>query len=181
MSFQSDLAKSASDFESIVWPQIKHLVGDGTMYPVEGVAQEGFKRDLDTLAGIDAFQQIGDGLRGIASRVSRTRCWRTFTLRWSRASGTRTEFSKRLEALTTDKGLLYPYLTVHAYLNPHVEGHLLGVGIVKTRDLIFFVRDGVEGVDYEVKPVCDGNNFVSVAWDRLAEKGAPIKIWSPAI
>jgi hypothetical protein len=41
----------------------------------------------------------------------------TFTIRYKRASGAKTEYQKRSEAILNNKGYLYPYLTIQAYLD----------------------------------------------------------------
>ena len=62
--------------------------------------------------------------------------WRTFTVRKSRSSGTKTEFAKRLEAIRKQReGSLYPALTIHACVSDYKNGPLLSVAMVYTADL----------------------------------------------
>lgn len=58
--------------------------------------------------------------------------YKTFTIRYRRASGAVTEYAKRLAAIRGNDGALYPYLTIQAYADKREQGHLLSYAIVKT-------------------------------------------------
>lgn len=113
----ASLTKSAAAFRDIVWPNISAGLGGGDLVPVESVASAGFVKDLDVLAGVDAWQLVRpSGIRPLASRVQAG--WgrmNTFTIRWSLPSGGRTEIDKRIAAIRD--GYLYPAVTVQAYLD----------------------------------------------------------------
>lgn len=133
MIWLNDLNKSNKAFVEIVWPNIKNLLHDGEIMPIEIMRDNEVARSLDVLAGIDFWQTIeGHGARGIASRVQFGSIdWGTFTIRKSRDSGARTEFDKRKEAIESDM-FVYPHVTVHAY----VDGdNLLSAGIAKTKNI----------------------------------------------
>lgn len=148
-----DLSDSAYDFMRVVWPEIKDLLTNGVITPVEAIALEReaapaakqLAQDLDILAGVDAWHvshTVG-AMRGIASRVQWSdKCWRTFTVRKERPSGQKTELEKRLYALDNpNDGWLLPALTVHAYITePRRHGRLLGAAVMRTADLYAYAR-----------------------------------------
>ena len=57
--------KSSSNFVNIIWPRIKPQIGGAYLIPVESVTDSKFAEYLDTQAGIDAWQVLGnvDGIR----------------------------------------------------------------------------------------------------------------------
>lgn len=111
------LTKSAAAFRDVVWPTLAADLGGGDLVPVESVASAAFAKDLDVLAGVDAWQVVRpSGMRPLASRVQAG--WgriNTFTIRYSLRSGARTEIDKRIDAIRD--GYLYPAITVQAYLD----------------------------------------------------------------
>ena len=131
---------------------------------MESVTAKGFAKQLDILAGIDCWQVVGGGMRGIASRVQFSGIdYRSFTVRYKRASGVTTEYEKRKLAIYGDRGLLYPYLTVQAYLTKGNE--FMSAGIIKTKDL-FDCLDDIK--IYETRATkSDGNIFRFVRWSKI--------------
>lgn len=101
--YRTSLSRSAAAFQAVVWPQISQhaLVGGGELKPVEAKSMDSFKDELDLLAGIDAWQILRDraAIRGPASRVQWNSDFKYFAVRLSRASGQKTEFAKRLDAI----------------------------------------------------------------------------------
>ena len=133
---------SAKAFKELVWPLIEPMFGGGQLDSLEG-------KDvsmLDMYAGIDAWHinMADQCVRGIASRVQQDPCRRmgmsypynTFSIRIRRVTNA-TELEKRLAALRSDRGWIYPHLTVHAYLNEHRTIVVSGA-IVETRPLYEF-------------------------------------------
>lgn len=159
------------------------MLGGGEMQVVEAVTAGGMAKDLDALAGIDAWHicRDGGGIRGIASRVqSGNKAWNTFTIRYSRVSGAETEFTKRTRALVdTDRGWLYPHLTAQAYVNESRD-ELLSCAVVRTRDLYTYASNWLaSGTGHcELKPnPADGNWFIAVKWDGLQKDGIDVRYW----
>ena len=128
----NDLTWSNKLFVDKVWPVIRKRCGGGEIKPVE-IMPDIISRDLDMLCGIDVWHTVpGAGARGIASRVQRGgRNWGSFTIRYKRASGAKTEYEKRLEAIKTGQ-YIYPYLTCQAYFD---KDKLIGGGFAKTIDI----------------------------------------------
>ncbi len=185
MSYISEqLTDSASDFLNIVWPEISMvpLIGGGTLRSVEAVTDQGFAKELDLLAGIDAWQiltQPASSMRGIASRVQWGTAHDSFSVRISSRYGQETEFQKRLHAVrNTEEGYIYPHLTVQAYLEVR-QGSLLSAAAVRTKDLIEAAAFLMEKRDklhyrpdfYGFIDNPDGSSFIYMRWPYLIYKG----------
>jgi hypothetical protein len=186
-----DLSDSAYDFVRVVWPAIKDACGGGDLQPVEAVAPKEFEKQLDTLAGIDAWQIInGKGIRGISSRVQWPDkgpggidgWWETFTIRASRSNGSTTELEKRIRALKSKSGFIRPALLVHAYVQkPRREGLLNYVCMVRA-DELFALATEEHAVDvwYSKTNPADGNKFSVFEVIRLRENGIKVFDACPA-
>jgi hypothetical protein len=134
-----DMSWSAQAFVRFVWPVVAPWCGGGELKPVESVSASGLVRDLDVLAGIDAWQLLHDRgyMRGVASRVQDRRMYGTFTVRYRRHGDATTEFEKRRAAIRDrDAGALYPALTVQGYVADKARGPLIGAGMARTVDII---------------------------------------------
>jgi hypothetical protein len=168
-----DLSASASDFLRVVVPAIRDLIGPGRITPVESTAPADLRRDLDILAGIDAWQMVdSEGrMRGIASRIQwGNRVWRSFTVRLERPNGLKTEKDKRIDAfLRPAGGWLLPALTVQAYLTwPKPGGTLIEAGVIRTSDLLdHMIRNPCER---PLRNPEDGVMFEPYFWDDLNGK-----------
>lgn len=131
---------------------------------------------FDHYAGIDAVHVWRGNVRGVAVRVQWGINYKTFTIRYRRASGAVTEYAKRLAAIRGNDGALYPYLTIQAYANKRDQGQLLSYAIVKTADLYEYI-DGrlhdngttISGIRWRKCP--EGNTFLYVSFDELIEAG----------
>lgn len=197
-----DLSDSAHDFLRVVWPKIKGLCQGGQLHPVESVVAKDFERQLDILAGIDAWQVVdGIGIRGIASRIQwipDKGFWPTFTIRKSRSSGATTEWDKRIAAISdSTHGFIRPALIVHAYVQkPRRAGELNYVCMVRADDLFQLATDDrrsdldlVQYGDfepdknkawYEKKNPQDGNTFAVFPVKNLIANGVEVKTWARA-
>lgn len=188
-----DLSRSARVFSEVVWPQVAPACGGGELVPVEAVSGTGMAWMLDVMGGIDAWQAMDNGvMRGIASRVQWIRPDRepfnTFTIRLDRASGTATEFAKRLHAIGhAEQGWLYPALTVQAYVEMD-DDRLLSWAAVYTHDLYTRAHTVMR---YEGElPFYDAHRgygqqfssnaqFLALAWWWLAEQDCRIATGGP--
>lgn len=192
---ERDLTDSAYDFARVVWPAIRPWLGGGEVTPVESVTSEGFQKDLDAMAGIDAWHIMRDqhAIRGIASRVqSDGNAWNTFTIRLSRNYGRSfdTEYRKRLHALqNAERGFLLPHVTAQAYLSAPRTGQLMSVAMARTSDLFRLAEDIIERGAYSNvrdirgKPLygkrsTGGEGFLWIAWDLFPLAGVTtLKRW----
>ncbi|MCX7934979.1 MAG: hypothetical protein N3A66_06940 [Planctomycetota bacterium] len=177
--FRDDQKWSAEAFASIVWPEIKDICGGGEIMQVEGREQA----IMDIYAGIDAWQIFREqsAIRGIASRIQCAPDWpcarypyNTFTIRLSRPHSP-TEYQKRMEAIFSNRGMIYPHLTVQAYLDK-TKTQLLSVAVIETRELYTFIeKHGIETFTRNVN--YDGSSdFIVIDWDALRGEGARIRI-----
>lgn len=175
--FFSDMTWSAKAFREIVWPNITQWCGGGTIEQVEGNDES----NLDMYAGIDAWQIFtGErAMRGIASRIqydtgNKNYPYDTFSIRVSRPSSS-TEYEKRLAAILSDRGMIWPHLTVQAYLDI-TKQNIKSVAVVKTKDLYFYVD--MLGLKSFVKiNNKDGSSgFIAVKWCNLVRDHVQVKI-----
>lgn len=184
MSWEDDLAQSRRAFVDLVAPVIEDWTG-GEVQNIESVTESSVSKQLDQLAGIDAWDIVtDDGIRGVASRCQPMYPFDTFTVRKYRASqeGTdhETEFEKRRRQINND--LLYPHYTVQAYYD--ADAWILeSAAMTKTKDLIKFIENGTEGDestwygdgfgegDYWTKAVGGGSeSMYCVDWDYLRDR-----------
>lgn len=175
------MSKSSECFFNHVWRVVAPCIGGGELIPVEAVTDDKMRKLLDVNAGIDAWWLRGNGdISGIASRVQYPRDnwhnypFNTFTIRTALASGNDTELQKRNRALQSNGAVLYPFLTVQAYMDTSHK-KVLSVGIMRTVDLI---ASATEHKWRDVK-VQGGNTMRVLSWDRLAMLGYNVKVLTP--
>jgi hypothetical protein len=175
--------RSALDLKKWVWPVIKSALGEGELIGVEGTAFDKFKFKLDRIAGIDAFQvdKTGSRMRGLACRVQYTnRCFESFSVRKSLGNSKKsTEFDKRFLAVNSPgKGLIFPHLTVHAYIENRsaetTRPRLLAVAVCRTTDLIKLCAYS-NAITVRVNP-SDWSEFFVVGWDLFKKKSEAMPI-----
>jgi len=180
-AWQRDLGDSAFEFQRVVWPRIQRACGGGTLIPVESVTEAAFAKQLDVHAGVDAWQiKDSAGMRGIASRVQwddgrRGFPYCTFTVRRARLTGVETEYDKRLRAIRSKEGWLFPYLTVQAFLTqPKRAGVLLACAVARTVDVVDMIAN-----DLCVEQRTTNAAFWVVPWDEMRNQGYRVWIWVP--
>jgi len=132
------IKESSKDFINIAWPELKSWFGNGQIIPVETVTDSNFCKLLDMNSGIDAWQLInGKGIRGIASRVQwGNTYWQSWTIRFKKQSGYRTEYHRLLE---NDDTILKASYYVQSYIK-NKGGLLLGTAAIKTDALIYLLK-----------------------------------------
>jgi len=171
------LKKSSLHFVEYVWPVIKDSIGGGYIIPVEGVTESNFAKNLDVIAGIDAWQIFSNEnnmkcMRGIASRVQWYRDkWKnyypfnTFTIRHDLMSGNDTEYDKRLYALNNNNEyILFPAVTIQSYLS-EAGLPIFSIGVIFTKELFRAALNHkwrLEQVEY-------GNTMMVISWSKLIE------------
>mgnify|MGYP000524116429 CR=1 FL=1 len=183
-SFEDDLSNSTTDFERVVGPVLKDWTG-GRNVSVEASTDSELADELDQTAGVDAWNIKSDDIvRGIGSRIQYLSSSKletpadTFTVRKERQSGAKTEYEKRLHAI--QNGGVYPHWTTQAYLT-EPQGELLSLARVRTKDLIFHIKNGEEGPgeDYTVVEPGGEASFYVVNWWRLQEVGVGVRTTKP--
>ena len=171
MNIRQSIAKSAHAFQSLVWPEINHLLGGGELISVETVTDSRMADYLDWYAGIDAWLVRQPVMFGIASRVQWGQAWDTFTVRSSRPDGGMQELQKRRLAISN--GSLWPRYTVQAYI---CADRLESAAIVETDHLIALC----DQLKDQERRNQDGTRFRYVKWSQCDE--SKILTWySPAL
>lgn len=182
-----DLSASSFDFQRAVWPLIADLwFGGGELVPNESSKASGFSQDMDILAGVDYWVKNGkEGMiYSLATRVQWGRAYNTFTIRYERRSGAKTEYEKRASAYEEkNKGVLSPGFTLHAYMTePRREGQVLSVAKIHTQALYRVAamiveksHRGERSRDWRMQEVKSGGAaiFLAINWgyfDKVNEK-----------
>jgi len=173
----------ASDFLEVILPAIQeekiwcddeYLQFAGHVVQVEGLKIEGLTDGQDPLRGLDFagidYLYSHRGVKGLAVRVQTdSKNWRTFTLRtWTPNGGSNVEWKKKMIAYNNDS--LLPYLTLQAYIKEDSE--VIGIGIVKTKDLLKYCLDGGKVKDQTNRQ--DGTKFKAISWDDLRQAGLKV-------
>jgi len=123
---------------------------------------EGVLMWFDKYAGIDWMVKSEDNhIMGIASRIQWDVDYRTFTIRYERWTGSKTEYDKRKEAI--ENQYIYPTYTLQAYFKDKSNPQMLSCGIVKTSDLYSFIGS----FPYLVFENKSDNIFKYVKWDDM--------------
>jgi hypothetical protein len=166
--FEVSLPKSAQYFLTYVYPQIEkqQWFKGGYLVPVEATNNEMAKL-IDQYSSIDYWNlQTNIGIRGLASRVQYNSNFDTFTVRKERIeTGARTEFEKLSNAIQNN--WLYPYWFCQAYIYLKPYCYLNSIAICKTNDLIEYICNGVENIDWKIRTTYDKGaaDFYAVPWD----------------
>jgi hypothetical protein len=168
--FKSDLVKS-NNVVDVIRPVICKLLGCDDLVTVEG-SKDPVCKIFDLTCGIDyLYIDDNDRVLGIGNRVQWIKPpwppYNTFSIRKDRESGKSTEFLKRKKAI--ENGGLYPYLTVHSYVESRTN-KLLSVAVAKTTDIINYIVK----YDPPVKMSEDENGkawFYVCPWTDMVNKG----------
>ncbi len=168
MSFRTDLSWSTQVFLGKVAPKME--AHGYRVYAAESEASDELCRALDIHAGIDFIAEKSGRMSGIAARCQRGKSWRTFTVRFERDSGAKTEYAKRCDAI--EHKFLYPRLTVQSYLDQST-GELIDAAFCRTDDLMAAVKEGEQsqfGGDICIRRT-DNASFVVVPWAWFTSRG----------
>ncbi len=162
MSFIKDFEKANADIQQFL-SFINSLTSSGNRIIEIESSDNNILQMFDKYSGVDAIQVTNDNqIRGIAMRVQYGNAWDTFTIRYKRSSGVKTEYEKRMDAIQNEK--MYPQLTVQCYLSSDSK-EVLSVGIIRTKDLYEQIQNK-EIVKYR-EAAEDGNIFLYVNWRDL--------------
>lgn len=173
MSFINDLEDANQDFARFKSELLSHIKGD--LVDIE-TRDSSLAKLFDQYSGIDAIQVINKQLRAVAIRVQWGKSWDTFTIRYKRISGAETEYQKRAKAILSDKGFLYPYLTIQAYLDKRGNAtRINSCGVIKTVDLYQYIFQNMPSIG--IRPCKEGNLFLHVPFEKLVKDGANIIVF----
>ncbi len=120
----------------------QHLV-HGKILHTENI-KEFLAELLDKYCGIDGmYIHTNNDIGGVALRIQECehKDWGTITQRYSRATGTITEYEKRCRQLyENNEKCIYPHYTAHIYANTKKK-IIYGGGFCFTRDLYDIIRN----------------------------------------
>lgn len=131
-TFIQSFSKSIIYFKELCVPQLHILMPGYNFMSIECVSTDEHKKLLDMSAGIDVWVYNSYGIRGLASRIQYGKAYNTFTIKKERASGTKTEYKKRVEAI--EKNYLYPFYTMQAYIDIN-KNQLISLAVCQTQSL----------------------------------------------
>lgn len=184
LGYEESLKQSVKDSERIqlvVENCIRYFEGEHVkLYSNEDRHIIPGAKEMDMHGGADQIcmdAEHGSIICTVASRVQRQRKnYRTFTIRESRASGTETEYAKRLNEI--EKCRVYPKYTYQAYVHPETN-KLLGLAVVKTKDLYLSIRDNKVPFYYSRTSFMQRgqSQFIVVDWDDIIRKDIPLVEW----
>ena len=160
-SWDVDLDNSSKAIKSIK-NIIIEMIG-GEIISLEDVKNNKIANILDIHSGIDYLRISKDGLTGIASRVQFGKPYNSFTVRFERNTGTKTEYEKRYNNIK--KGYIYPYFTLQAYFDNKKNLNLLSIAIMKTEILYKQLEE-----NNKVKKQKSDNYFKYIFWDDIESK-----------
>lgn len=142
-TFKNDMKSATASFKIISDYLFKVF---DTLKDIESFENEkGLKGELDKESGIDVLLKFNKGNAFLASRIQWCNNWRTFTIRYKRDTGAKTEYEKRLFEI--DNNLLYPNFTIQTYLDDRDNPKkALGFCIVETKYLYQYTRENIENV-----------------------------------
>lgn len=166
--------KTQKDSEIYVIPYLRKLFGKD--YIVKSVEKDTskFAQEMDIYSGFDIVMRRKDScVFGVASRIQPDVGFRSFTIRYERDTGTRTEYEKRVTAMKCNA--LRPTYNVHAYVN----GSEMSIAVVRSDDLFSYLLEQEARGTLKVNHTRSGQNggatFCYANWSEL--KRAGIEVW----
>lgn len=159
--------------------EIIRILGASDLIACEGDESEVAKH-LDISCGIDyLFVSRNSTLTyGIGCRMQDDgqfgKRYKTFTIRKERKSGHITEFEKRKAAI--EKGGLYPYLTLHAYID-RTRDRIDRMALAKTAEIMDYIEKGLADEGHTGKAQIGQASFWVIDWDKYRESGRSIFVY----
>ena len=128
----NDMNKSSIIVKEKINPIIETLRPGWRVFSIEG-EENTLSKILDMNCGLDYLlhSKNFELVYGIASRIQYGVNYRTFTVRKTRESHTKTEYEKRKISIACDS--IYPKYTMQAYI---VDNEVQSLAIIQTKDLI---------------------------------------------
>ena len=171
---QRNFQQALSDLRKVLPILQKHCpeFGQG-LYMLVDEESGAVTNKLDMIAGYDGYQYYQCGIRGIAARAQRCDgvSFRTFTIRTDLATGTQTEYDKRLWAVThRNEGAMYPYWTLQSY-STQDGSQVVSIGLCKTEELYLFIEEQEKCGDPFESHTAGQEAFIEVSWNRYKKSG----------
>ena len=141
--FNKDFNSAKNTFSQIQHIIESHIKGD--LISLENDESD-LAKIFDMYSGVDALQKYSGQIRPIALRTQWGVNYQTFTIRYKRHNGQKTEYEKRIDAIYSNLGYIYPYLTIQTYVKSKEDPKILSCGIIKTKDLYDFIIENFERI-----------------------------------
>ena len=167
-NFETSLKKSMDAYRRYVRPVIGRFIS-GRLIVIEGKTDNELAEMFDQCASIDIIRQSEKGLEGVASRIQFGHNWRTFTVRYKRDSGSRTEYEKLVYAYKNR--LMCPKFTYQAYIE---NDALSGLAVVETASLLDYIEKHKPKVRHTGADQNGQASFYICPWDDIRTKGYKI-------
>jgi hypothetical protein len=169
VSVERDAQLAADLFQSL-WPRISGYLGGGSLIRCEPPQDSDLKRQLDMKAGIDFWQVLDKGMRGLSIRFN-YQDYRTFTLRYKTPYGGTTEVEKRFFA--RDNKCTLPDLHIQLV---YVGDCLKGLAWTDIKELLRFIEQekcfgGQNDLGYYLQEGKQGQFFYVIPWDNMSRLG----------
>lgn len=165
MCFSSDAAKGKVGTKKFIAPVLKKLFG-GEVVQTENRLND-FERTLDCDHSIDGFVCSPKGLLPFAARYQKKN-YESFGIRYSRPTGTETEYKKIVKALETNSATR-PFYHAQGY----ADGDGAVVAVVSTKDLFSFIKQRPDKTKIILQ--ADKTAVIAVFWRDLKQAGVRIK------
>lgn len=170
MSFKNSLKRSTSFYETNKQELIKEFNSFTELVSIE-LDSKYLANLFDQYAGID-YVLVNNALKklyGVAARVNFSlKTKGKLTIRYSRASGTDTEFAKRLSSIRLDDSL-YPNITMQ--VDSDINGYMEGGIILKTKELYLFLDKNIDDVKNRFLESCqEGNQYFAIPYQTIKDE-----------
>jgi len=168
--FKNDFATAGNLGTSLV-DFLNSKVKNNTEIIHTEILKEKIAEMLDRYSGVDAVMFSNNDLSGVALRIQKhsDKNWGTFTIRYSRHTGTETEYSKRIRQIYDSHPSFYPHYTCQAYWG--ADNKMIGGAFCKTKDLFDTIRKfepfNNGGKVYIKTNWSDNNTFLVVPFDCI--------------
>lgn len=175
-NIKNDMKRSSFYFKNLIIPKIIPILEEDYKHikyiiPIENSDDE-FKKQIDIYSGIDYNILYENNMRGISSRVLKEQGYRTFTIRYSRHTGSKTEYEKTTTSIKDE--CQHSYYTIISYIDYKLLSSI--TGIAKTTDLMNYI-EMYKPLDYDkMRPVylqtnqIDNNEFIVVGWEEYKKE-----------
>jgi hypothetical protein len=168
--FDNDF-KEANELGLLLIAAIEGKLKQGARLIQTESLNESVARMMDMYSGVDGMMLYDDSLSGVAFRIQNhsDKNWGTFTIRYSRSSGSETEYNKRIKQIYGNHPSFYPHYTCQAYFNTQKE--LIGGAFCLTKSLFDVARKYEPFKDrsdvYLQENMSDGNSFIVVPFNMV--------------
>ena len=181
------LSKATQQFIKLAWPILREHTVFTDLFVIEHSKSSQYQ-ELDMSCGIDLIVTTESGLTyGLASRNQFSYRYDTFTIRYERIGGSKTEYAKRCEWIESGCEGIGPQFAIQSYFNAD-GSQFRQMALVRTVDMFHYIQRyekqavecfGCREIDRPPFYLDRGeksNLFFVVPWDELRERD--VEVWS---